>query len=395
MKIATHDLKLTGFWGKTFPRALFVLGVIILATVYSMRYTDVHQFYFSYLTSYLFYLSIALGSLFLVLIQYLTRAGWSVVVRRVPEHLMQNLGFMAVLFIPILIGMPELFKWTNPIKVASDHLLQGKQPYLNISFFYIRAVFYFIVWIGLSNLFLRLSARQDLTGDKSITLRLQSYSAVGILLFALTQTFASIDWIMSITPHWFSTMIGVYFFAGSVIASLSMTSLIYIILHRLGYLKGQLKVDHFHDLGKLNYGFVIFWAYIAFSQYFLIWYANIPEETFFFIDHIKGSWRTAGILLVLGHFVLPFFVFMSRHAKRNLFVHGCVACWLLVMHFYDLFWFIMPKIYKLGIQFTFFDGAIFVGMGAAFLGLALMRLSKYSLIPSKDPRLTESLNHKL
>ena len=197
---------------------------------------------------------------------------------------------------------------------------------------------------------------------------------------------------MSLYPHWYSTIFGVYIFAGSVLVAFCITSLIYMYLRNKDVLKNVVNVEHYHDLGKLIYGFNIFWSYIAFSQFFLIWYANVPEETSFYLYHSVGSWKSISLVLVIGHFAIPFVLFMSRHAKRNLTFHACIAIWLIGMHFLDLYWIIMPTVFKKGVSFNFLDITLFLGMGGIYFSVFFKSLSKINLIPIKDPRLDESVN---
>ena len=303
---------------------------------------------------------------------------------------MKNVGLMAILFIPLLFGIHELYHWSHPSEVAKDALLQAKSGYLNIPFFIFRAALFFGIWLWLSKVFYKKSTEQDISGNPDNTVKMQKYSTFGILLFALTVTFSGIDWVMSLTPHWYSTMIGVYFFAGAAVVSLSVMSLIAIMLRKAGYLREVLTVEHFHDLGKLLYGFNVFWAYIAFSQYFLIWYANIPEETVFYIQHFAGTWQYVAAFLVIGHFAIPFVMFMSRHAKRNLTFHAGMMCWLIFMHIVDLYWFIMPNVIPEGFHIGFEPFACFAAIGGLYIGVLFTRMSKVALYPLQDPRLEEA-----
>ena len=298
-----------------------VLGLAGIGGAYALGQEN-SQFYFSYLTAFAYFLSIALGGLFFVLIQFATRAGWSVVVRRIAEQVMATLPVFAILFIPVIFGMHDLYHWTHaelydPTSDQYDKILAGKQGYLNESFFLIRAGVYFVVWIALSQYFLKKSLSQDESGDKGITAQLQKWSALGLALYAMTQTFAAFDWLMSLDPHWYSTMYGVYFFAGGFVAIFAVLAIFTIRLSTPdGVLNGIATEEHFHDLGKLLFGFTVFWAYIAFSQYFLIWYSNIPEETLFYKHRMESGWMNVSIFLMIGHFAVPFFLLMSRHMKR-------------------------------------------------------------------------------
>lgn len=385
--------QLSGVLAGKFPRYATLVGLVFLVISAVMYMKDAHHFLPSYLVSYMFFIGLSLGSLFLVMVQHLSRAGWSVVIRRVPEALMRNLPLMAILFLPILLGIEHLYHWAEPGAAAHDHLLQIKAPYLNVPFFVIRAVIYFAAWITISKFFYSRSIRQDSVGGEALTDQMQKRSAVSILVFALTFSFASFDWLMSTEPHWFSTIFGVYVFGNAVLATFCFISLSYLILRQFGILKDIVTVEHFHDLGKFIYGFVIFWAYIAFCQFFLIWYANIPEETFWFLIRSEPSWKVFAIVYVSLHFILPLFLFMSRHAKRHLGFHKFIACMILLACFLDTYFVVMPTFSK-SFHLSAADVVSFLAIGGIFIGAFLKRLGEASLIPIKDPYISESVNFK-
>jgi hypothetical protein len=249
--------------------SLGVLGLVASGVLGFTGGADPARFYLSYLVAFMFFLSLTLGALFFVLIQHLTRAGWSVVIRRFAEGFAANSFLMAVLAMPILLGMGSLYEWTRPEAVAHSALLAGKAPYLNQTFFLIRLAVYFLVWIGLSQYFFSRSVRQDTTGDPALTSAMQRMSAPGMFLFAITLTFAAFDLLMSLEPEWFSTIYGVYYFSGSVLAFFSLLPIVSYFLQRSGRLSRLITTEHYHDMGKLMFAFLVFWAYIAFSQYML------------------------------------------------------------------------------------------------------------------------------
>jgi hypothetical protein len=374
-----------------------IVGLAGIGGAYALGQEN-HQFYFSYLTAFAYFLSIALGGLFFVLIQFATRAGWSVVIRRIAEQVMGTLPIFVLLFIPVVFGMHDLYHWTHaelydPSSDKFDSILAGKQGYLNESFFLIRAGFYLIVWVALSQYFLKKSIAQDKSGDQTITAQLQKWSALGLALYALTQSFAAFDWLMSLDPHWYSTMYGVYFFAGSFVAIFAVLAIFMIGLSRpSGVLHGIATVEHRHDLGKLLFGFTVFWAYIAFSQYFLIWYANIPEETLFYAHRMESGWMKVSIFLMVGHFGVPFCLLMSRHMKRSRKALTALACWMLFMHYVDLYYLIIPNnLAAHGFHPSIVDLLAFVGVGGFFAAMLGWRLMRAAAVPVQDPRLPESL----
>jgi hypothetical protein len=353
---------------------------------------EMRHFYFSWLVAFLYFLGIALGSLFFTLVLFVCRAGWSVALRRVVENVMATLPVFAVLFVPIWIGRHELFEWSDAADVARNHILQGQQPYLNEAFFLLRALFYFASWSALAVYFSRQSQKQDGSGDERITRRLQAIAAPGIVLFALTLTFAAVDWVMSLDSEWYSTMIGVYYFSGALLASFAFLIVAITAIQAGGLLRGVVTIEHVHDVGKLLFGFTVFWAYIAFSQYFLIWYANIPEETAYYIERAHGSWATLGTVLIVGHFALPFLFLMPRAVKRSMPLLLIASLWLLAMHYVDIYWCVMPVLLEHGADLGLLDVTTMLAVGGGFLAAFGWMSSRRALVPLGDPRLAESLS---
>lgn len=392
-----ESVRLNGWLADKAVKVFSGIGVLgLLLSVYFFT-VDAHHLMFSYLTVFTFFLALCLGALFFVIIQHLFRAGWGVVLRRLAEVLAQSVWVLAILFLPILYAAFDghlLFHWSDPAYVAKDAILQGKAGYLNVPFFTVRAIIFFAAWIGLSQFFLRKSVQQDNTGDKAITHRLRTAATFGVIVFAITLTFSSIDWVMSLTPHWYSTMFGVHFFANAVVLSIASIILLALLLRKNDLLTDIITVEHYHDLGKLLYGFNIFWAYIVFSQYFLIWTGNIPEETIFYHLHTAGTWNAFSYFLAIGHFFVPFVLFMSRHAKRHLFFNACVALWLGFMTYIDLYWIIMPNATPDGVHMSIMDLASFLMIGGFFLAVLFFSLKRVSLYPIKDPLLEESVSFK-
>jgi hypothetical protein len=367
--------------------ALAVVGLLLCGAAAAV---DHERFAFSYLTGFMFVLTLGLGALFFVIVQHLTRAGWSVAARRQMEWLSGILPVLAVLFIPIVVFAHTLYHHWMGEQAAHDEVLLKKAAYLNPTFFYVRAVIYFVIWSGLSYWFRSRSAKQDETGDKQLTLGMQGFSALAVPLFALSLTFAAFDWVMSLDPHWFSTIFGVYIFAGSLVGALSVLALMTVQLQARGFFQRVSTVEHQHDIGKLMFGFTVFWTYIAFSQYFLIWYANIPEETLFYLHRQEGSWMMLTTALPLCHFVVPFFGLLSRTVKRSRVGISIAAVWLLCMHYLDLYWLIMPTLDHHGIHFSWIDLAGLLGPVGVLCGWLAIRASKDNLYPLKDPRLEET-----
>ena len=355
------------------------------------------QFAFSYLLSLCFFLSITLGALFFVMIQHLTRAGWSVVVRRLAENVTQAFLPLGVLFLPILLavalGNDDLYPWVTGERIPAGEqaLLAHKVPYLNRPFFLVRGLVFFAAWIGLARFFYRHSTRQDEDGNPQHTIEMQKVATWGIAVFALTLTFAAIDWIMTLYPVWFSTMWGVYFFAAGVFGFYAVLPIYAMILQSLGKLKPAVTVEHYHDIGKLLFGFMCFWAYIAFSQYFLIWYANVPEETVWYAVRQSHGWQFISLLLVAGHFAIPFLGMMSRWVKRSRPALFGWAAAMLVMHWLDMYWMIMPNLHDKMPWVGPFDVVCLLGVGLVVVATVVKATAAHNLLPVRDPWLKESL----
>ncbi len=372
-------------------RISIIIGAVFLALSAIGFFADKNQFFFSYQVAFAFWLSIGLGGLFLTLLHHVFGATWSVVLRRIMETIMKILPWMVLFFLPMLLGLHELFHWTHADAVAQDPLLQQKQPFLNVPFFIIRAIIYFAVWIYLARWFYKKSVDQDREYDSKQAHRMRQAAAPAIILFALTLTFAAIDWMMSLDPHWYSTIYGVYYFAGSTLATIAILILFTRVIQAKGGMNNVLNLDHYHDMGKLLFTFVVFWAYIAFSQYFLIWYANIPEETLYYFHRWEGNWKTISLIIVFGKFVIPFFILITRSSKRNLAFLTAISLWLLLMQWLDLYWMIMPTLHHHSTHFSWLDVTTILGIGGVFVGLFFRQVPKQEIVPVNDPKLPQSL----
>jgi hypothetical protein len=367
---------------------LALLGAVACAI---LGPADPKQFFFSWLVSFLFFLSLALGALFFVLIQYASQGGWGIVVRRIGETVFATLPVLAALSLPVFLGLHDLYEWAHPGAADHDAVIRWKAPYLNVPFFLIRAALYFASWSFIAVLYYRGSRGQDATGDPRVSARLRRLAGPAIIVLALTQTFASIDWIMSLTPHWYSTIFGVYFFAGSFVGFIALLSVVAAAMRRAGLMDTLISAEHLHDIGKFLFAFTAFWAYIAFSQFFLMWYANLPEETTWYKARMEGSWMQVSLLLMAGHFVAPFFYLMGRTVKRNGAALAVGGAWVLAMHFVDLYWQIMPTLHPEGLRPSALDVAALAAIGGCFVAAAGWLLRRQALVPLRDPRLAESL----
>lgn len=394
-KLGPRLLQIGGGVGAVFIAVSIVLGAI--------AGDNMRHFLYAWLTGFCFYLSLAIGSLFFVALLQLTRAGWSATVRRIAEFSAATFPVLFLFAIPIVIGGGEIFDWWGDDKRAASDisgLLEHKKPYLNEAFFIGRVAFYFLFWWGLSTFILKRSLKQDETGNTKITNLLERINAPAIILLALTTTFAAFDFIMSLAPHWYSTILGVYYFGGAMMSSLAMIILIAMFLQKQGKLRHVVSADHFQDLGKLMFAFIVFWAYIAFSQFMLIWYAAIPEEVSWYYVRTTDHWEVLAGVLLFGHFLLPFLFVMSRAQKRRKATLAAGAIWLLIMHYFDMYWLIMPEMNQAAytgtveafiLPFNVMDITIWIGMGGLFVAWMSFVAGKRSLVAVKDPRLVEAL----
>jgi hypothetical protein len=379
--------------GHRFARLpLLGLGIAIVGAaplaIFGARHPE--RFFAAWLVAFVFCLTIALGCLYFVLIHTAMQGAWGIVVRRVAENAAATLPLFALLFLPLAFGLHSLYHWSDPEALVHDALLRFKQPYLNEPFFFARAALYFVVWSGIALWFRRQSRLQDEAPDPAAAARLSRYSGALLIPLALTTTFAAFDWLMSLAPHWYSTIFGVYVFAGGFVAGFALLAVVAVALQRAG-LVPALSAEHFHDLGKLLFAFTVFWAYIGFSQFFLIWYGNIPEETIWYRVRLEGTWRLVTIALAVGHFALPFFFLLPRQVKRNAATLVTAAVWLLAMHFVDVYWLVIPSIEGLGARPGIVDVAALLAIGGVFLGAFGWLLVTSPLVPAGDPRLSESL----
>jgi hypothetical protein len=377
--------------GRNVLGALFLLGWGAALAGYAV---DQNRFFQSYLTAFFYAFSIAIGGTLFVMIQHLTGSAWSVPVRRIMEKIMMSLPILALLFIPIALGVHHLYEWSHPEFVAAE-IMKEKKPvyanYLNTNLFYIRAVVFFAIWSLWAWMLYSNSKSQDKTKAIRPTFANEKWSAPGMLIFFLTASLASVDWVMSLNPHWYSTMFGVYCLAGGAWGFFALLTFIFLRFRANGIMTHSVNTEHYHDLGKWMFALTVFWAYIGFSQYMLIWYANLPEETIFYKLRRTGSWEAVSGILLFGHFILPFLVLMARNSKRTLNVLRFATVWVLLMHYVDVYWLVMPNFSKTGIVPSWIDlAALAAVIGTLALGFWL-RVRNTEIAPVGDPRFKKGL----
>lgn len=355
-------------------------------------FSNPQRFYESYLVGFLFAVTIPLGALFFVMLQFLTGSAWSVPVRRIAENIMVTVAIGLVLFIPIAFGLNNLYSWMDQALVAKDAVLKQKAGYLSMQWFLFRAAFYFLVWGVLTNRLYKNSTDQDKNGALKYMHAASRWSAPGLLVTTLTASLAAWDWSMSLDPHWYSTMFGLYVLAGGALSFMATWTLVCLGFREKGVLRNTITVEHYHDLGKWMFALVIFWAYLAFSQYLLIWYANIPEETEWFLVRSKGSWGWVSLLIVFGHFAVPFLVLLPRAAKRNFKVLAVMAAWLLFIQFVDFYWQVMPTFHPAGVAVHWLDVSCAAAIASIFSLVFWFRVKSHALLPVGDPRFEQGLS---
>jgi hypothetical protein len=376
-------------------RQLLMAGGVGLAVSLVGLFFNPAQFLQSYLMAYMFVLGIALGCLALGMVHQLSGGAWGVVIRRPIGAAARTLPLLTLLFLPIALGMRHLYVWTDASLVAHDEVLQHKHVYLNVPFFLIRAAIYFAVWNALSYFLNAWSLEQDETGDPRIARRMQRLSAGGLLAYGLTITFASFDWLMSLEPHWFSTIYGVLILGGQGLSALAFLIAVLVWLSRRPPLDDIIAPEHFHDLGNLMLAFVMLWAYFAFSQYLIIWSGNLPEEIAWYLHRLQTGWRFVGLSLVLFHFVAPFCLLLSRAVKREAQMIVKVALGVLIVRLVDLFWLIAPEFHTAGVWVSWLDVVLPLSLTAIWLGYFVWQLRGRAILPMHDPQFDEALGRIL
>ncbi len=374
-------------------RRLLVAGGASLAVASALGWlVEPRQFFQSYLMAYLWLLGITLGSLALAMVHQLSGGAWGVVIRRSMGAASRTLPIMTLLFVPIALGLHQLYVWTDGAVVAADPVLVQKQPYLNVPFFLGRAVLYFLTWNAVSLLLNAWSLRQDRTGDPGLSLRMQRLSGAGLVLYVLTISFASFDWLMSIEPHWFSTIFGVLVLGGQGLSAFAFLILALAWLARRPPMDAAATPDRFQDLGKLMLAFVMLWAYFAFSQWLIIWSGNLPEEISYYRVRLERGWIAVGVILILFHFAVPFAMLLSRHVKRTARALAALAAGVLVMRLVDLYWLIAPDFHTAGVHVSWLDLVLPGSLGAFWLGLFVRQLRGRAILPVHDPEFEEALD---
>jgi len=371
-----------------------VLGVIgLAATVAGLFAVSPNQFYRSWLWSYLFVLGIASGCLAWLMVQYLSGGAWGVVIRRSAEAAGRTLPLVALLFIPILIGIPNLYPWSHPNVAMASEIVRHQRPYLNLPFFIIRAVIYLGGWCFMSWYLNRWSAIEDREGGQAPRRKMAALSGPGVILWCFMITFMATDWVLSITSQWTSTMYGFLIIGGQALSSMAFLITVLVFLSARKPMADVVTPRHLHDLGKLMFAVIMLWAYFSFSQFLIIWAGNLPAEITWYMVRLRGGWQYVALLIVVGHFALPFALLLSRDLKRNFKLLRNIAVFVLAMRVVDTYWQVVPHFRTGSFGVSWVDISALVGLGGIWMAYFLHQLAKRPLVPLNDPFLSEALQH--
>ena len=371
-----------GQWQRT-SLLLGVAGTLLAILAFLL---DRQQFLRSYLFAYLYWTGMAFGCLAILLMHHVVGGKWGMLIRRLCEAGARTLPFMGLLLIPIVLGVSTLYVWARPA-AANDANIHSKAAYLNVPFFTGRALFYFAVWFLFSYLLSKWSAEQDRTGDDRLMVRMRALSAPGLVLFTLTTTFAFVDWIMSLEPHWFSTIYGAMFMVGEMVESFAFVIALMIVLSKTPPLKEFVTPQHLHDLGNMMFAFMVLWAYLSFSQFLIIWSGNLPEEIPWYLSRLRGGWGWVAVTIVIFHFAVPFGLLLLRTTKRreNRLLRVCLL--MIVIRLVDVYWITEPAFFGQHLRIHWMDFVTPLAVGGLWLAVFFGQLKSRPLLPMRDPRL--------
>ena len=375
-------------------RNALICGVVGVVVVVVLGLRDTQQLFRSYLFGFIFWISIPMGCLAVLMLHHLTGGRWGLPIRRILEAGSRTIGLMFILFLPILFGMSKLYIWTNDAIVRSDAVLQGKHWWLNSTGFIVRYVIYFALWILLATLLNKWSREQDATGNPELADRMEVLSAPGVVIWAFVWTGASIDWVMSLEPHWYSTIYGLLFIVIAALAGFSFTLFVLRMISDYPPVKDSVGPSHYNDLGNLLLTFVMLWAYLSFSQLLIIWAGNLKDEIPWYVQRAFGGWAPVGVALVVLHFFVPFLLLLQRGVKRRLRTLSFVAGFMVVLTLADIYWIVVPAWDTAAPRFHLTDIFALLGIGGLWLAAFTWQLKKMPLLPLHDPRFEGVLLHE-
>jgi hypothetical protein len=368
-------------------------GVALIAAIFG-AFTAPDKFYQSYLFSYLLVLGLTLGSLGLLMLQHLTGGNWGIIIRRPLEAATQNIWLVLLMFVPVVAGMSSLYgAWMDPEHRKAEPLSPLQQRYLTSSGFLVRAVIYFAIWCTLVWIFNKWSQRQDVDQEnRALRRHFKLLAGPGIILYVVAMTFASFDWVMSLSPHWASTIYGFIFVAGQAVSAMSLMIAVVVLLSGSQPFASVLQKRHLHDLGKLLFAFNMLWAYFDFSQLLIIWSGNLPEEITFYRSRLNGGWGVLAVTVLVFHFAVPFLLLLSQDVKRNARLVSKIAMWMIFMRLVDLFWMTKPEFTTRALP-TWRDIVVPVALIGLWVGFFAKNLKRLPLLPLGDPKLAEAIAH--
>jgi hypothetical protein len=368
-----------------------LVGLVV--TVVGFLLSGQARFFQAYLVAYTFWIGVVLGSMALLMIQHLTGGAWGVVIRRPLEAALRTLPIMTLLFVPILFGMHDLYHWTHEDVVATDPVIAAKVEYLNTPFFIVRQVIFFAIWNVMAWFLTSWSAEQDRTGDPALLRKFSILSGGGLVVYSLTVSFAMIDWTMTINPHWFSTMWGPLYMGGQGLSAMAFAIVIVIMLAQVPPLDRVINTSHLHDLGKFLFAFLMLWAYLTFSQFLIIWSANLVEEIPHYLIRWDGGYQYVSGFIILVHFALPYALLLTRDTKRDWRRLRLIATWILAARVVEYYWHVAPEFRVDGLTIDILDLALPVAIGGVFVALFAANLKGHALLPINDPGLPKALSH--
>ncbi len=371
----------------------YIIGAAGILALLAGALVSTQQFFQSYLYGYILWVGLTIGCLGILILHHLVSGHWGNLIQRIVESGARNAILMAVLFIPIVIGMETLYPWMDHSKVESSHVLHAKAGYLNSSFFLARTGLFFVVWIVIAFWLSAMSSKQDTTANPSLTRKMKIFSGPAMVLFVLSVSFASFDWMMSLEPEWYSTIYGMQMIVGGVLTTFAFSILMLRVLAQKPPISEVINTRHIHHLGNLLMAFTILWAYMAFSQFLIIWSGNLPEDNFYYIRRVETGWSIVALILLLGHFFVPFLLLLSRRRKRELEGLARVAAGVFVLRLVDYFWLIVPAFNHESPGIHALDIAAPVAIGGVWVGLFIRQLKRRPLLPLHDPRFDESAEH--
>ena len=375
-------------------RIALIVGVVAAVLCVLGAFLSGQQFFRSYLYAFLFWMQFSLGCLGLMMLHHLTGGRWGFGIRRLFEAASMTLPLMALLFVPLLFGLPDIYGWADRAKVASDPILQYKSVYLNPPFFIVRYVLYFVIWFVFAWLLRSWSLRQDHTGEPLLSRRMRLLSRGGLVVYVLTVTFATVDWGMSLEPEWVSTIYAAIYITGQGLMALALAVIVSTLLREKTVLPEVVNADRFNDLGSLMLAFIILWAYMSFSQLLIMWSGNLPEEVVWYVHRTAGGWKAVVIFLMLFHFAVPLFLLLSRDLKRRPQTLSLLAGWLIVAHLVQFLWLVQPAFYQHGFHIHWLDFVAPVAIGGLWIAVFAWQLKGKPLLPRRDPRFQEAFAHE-